>query len=93
VSERRITLKNPMGWFAAGREVARAMALLSDGAFKVENRQGAVHWGGDAPTIGPVRSAKRLYMSASDLCCRDGGWHRCSGVSKSKRLLPALTVG
>lgn len=35
VSERRITLKNPTGWFAAGREVTRAMALLSDGAFKV----------------------------------------------------------
>ena len=33
--ERRITLKNSTGWFAAGREVARAMALLSDGAFKV----------------------------------------------------------
>jgi hypothetical protein len=35
VSERRITLKNPTGWFAAGREVARAMTLVSDGAFKV----------------------------------------------------------
>lgn len=35
VSERRITLKNPTGWFAAGREVARALTLLSDGAFKV----------------------------------------------------------
>jgi hypothetical protein len=28
-------LKNPTGWYAAGREVSRAMALLSDGAFKV----------------------------------------------------------
>jgi hypothetical protein len=28
-------LKHPTGWFAAGREVARAMALLSDGAFKM----------------------------------------------------------
>jgi hypothetical protein len=28
-------LKHPSGWFAAGREVARAMALLSDGAFKL----------------------------------------------------------
>ena len=35
MSERRITLKNPTGWFAAGREVARAITLLSDGAFKV----------------------------------------------------------
>ena len=35
MSEHRIALKNPTGWFAAGREVSRAMALLSDGAFKV----------------------------------------------------------
>lgn len=28
-------LKHPSGWFAAGREVARALALLSDGAFKL----------------------------------------------------------
>jgi hypothetical protein len=28
-------LKCPAGWFAAGREVAEAMGLLSDGAFKV----------------------------------------------------------
>jgi hypothetical protein len=35
MSQQRIALKNPTGWFAAGREVARAMTLLSDGAFKV----------------------------------------------------------
>jgi hypothetical protein len=35
MTERRITLKNPAGWFAAGREVARAMSILSDGAFKL----------------------------------------------------------
>jgi hypothetical protein len=35
VNQQRIALKNPTGWFAAGREVSRAMALLSDGAFKV----------------------------------------------------------
>jgi hypothetical protein len=35
VSQQRIALKNPTGWFAAGREVTRAMTLLSDGAFKV----------------------------------------------------------
>lgn len=28
-------LKHPTGWFAAGREVARATTLLSDGAFKL----------------------------------------------------------
>ena len=31
----RLTLKQPTGWFAAGREVAHAMTLLSDGAFKL----------------------------------------------------------
>lgn len=31
----RLILKQPTGWFAAGREVAQAMALLSDGAFKL----------------------------------------------------------
>lgn len=31
----RLMLKQPTGWFAAGREVAQAMALLSDGAFKL----------------------------------------------------------
>ena len=35
MSQERAALKNPIGWFAAGREVTRAMALLSDGAFKV----------------------------------------------------------
>jgi len=28
-------LKHPSGWFAAGREVSRALPLLSDGAFKL----------------------------------------------------------
>ena len=31
----RLVLKQPTGWFAAGREVAQALALLSDGAFKI----------------------------------------------------------
>ena len=31
----RLTLKQPTGWFAAGREVAQALAVLSDGAFKL----------------------------------------------------------
>jgi hypothetical protein len=30
-----LTIKNPRGWFAAGAEVARAMTILSDGAFKL----------------------------------------------------------
>ena len=28
-------LKRPSGWFAAGREVSRALAVLSDGAFRL----------------------------------------------------------
>jgi hypothetical protein len=35
MNQQHMALKNPTGWFAAGREVTRAMALLSDGAFKV----------------------------------------------------------
>jgi len=31
----RLILKQPTGWFAAGREVAQALVLLSDGAFKL----------------------------------------------------------
>lgn len=35
MSTSRLILKQPTGWFAAGREVAQALALLSDGAFKL----------------------------------------------------------
>ena len=35
MSTTRLTLKQPTGWFAAGREVAQALAVLSDGAFKL----------------------------------------------------------
>jgi hypothetical protein len=35
MSASRLTLKHPTGWFAAGREVAQAMTVLSDGAFKL----------------------------------------------------------
>jgi len=31
----RLHLKQPSGWFAAGREVHRAATLLTDGAFKI----------------------------------------------------------
>jgi hypothetical protein len=31
----QLRLKQPTGWFAAGREVAQALNLLSDGAFKL----------------------------------------------------------
>lgn len=35
MSAARLILKQPTGWFAAGREVAQALALFSDGAFKL----------------------------------------------------------
>lgn len=35
MSDARLRLKQSSGWFAAGREFAHALALLSDGAFKV----------------------------------------------------------
>jgi hypothetical protein len=35
MSAARLILKQPTGWFAAGREVAQALVLLSDGAFKL----------------------------------------------------------
>jgi hypothetical protein len=30
----QLRLKQPTGWFAAGKEVAQALNLLSDGAFQ-----------------------------------------------------------
>ena len=35
MSAPRLVLKQPTGWFAAGREFAQAITLLSDGAFKL----------------------------------------------------------
>ena len=35
MSAPRLILKQPTGWFAAGREFAQAITLLSDGAFKL----------------------------------------------------------
>jgi hypothetical protein len=35
MSAPRLMLKQPTGWFAAGREFAQAIPLLSDGAFKL----------------------------------------------------------
>jgi len=35
MSQSRLTLKHPAGFFAAGCEMKDALALLSDGAFKI----------------------------------------------------------
>ena len=35
MSAPRLILKQPTGWFAAGREFAQAITILSDGAFRL----------------------------------------------------------
>jgi len=35
MSAPRLILKQPTGWFAAGREFTQAITILSDGAFKL----------------------------------------------------------
>jgi hypothetical protein len=64
----RLQLKQPAGWFAAGREVAYALELLSDAAFKLfmwlclhaERGRGAV-------SATPTELAKALGKKESDL--------------------------
>ena len=50
MSAARLILKQATGWFAAGQEVAQALALLSDGAFKLLCAPllsgGPAHWSG-----------------------------------------------
>jgi hypothetical protein len=52
-----VKLKHPTGWFAAGREVARALTLLSDGAFKAY-----IHL-----CLNADRATGRLNIDQSDL--------------------------
>jgi hypothetical protein len=64
----RLQLKQPTGWFAAGREVAYAMQLLSDAAFKLfvwlclhaERGRGAV-------SATPTELAKAMGKTESDI--------------------------
>ena len=64
----RLQLKQPTGWFAAGREVAYALQLLSDAAFKLfvwlclhaERGRGAV-------SATPTELAKAVGKTASDI--------------------------
>jgi len=64
----RLQLKQPTGWFAAGREVAYALQLLSDAAFKLfvwlclhaERSRGAV-------SATPTELAKAVGKTASDI--------------------------
>ena len=52
MSEGTFRLKHPSGFFAAGNEVRDAIALLSDGGFKVFVYVSPLH-----PSSGPSRSA------------------------------------
>jgi hypothetical protein len=64
----RLQLKQPTGWFAAGREVAYALQLLSDAAFKLfmwlclhaERGRGAV-------SATPAELAKAMGKTESDI--------------------------
>ena len=64
----RFQLKQPTGWFAAGREVACALQLLSDAAFKLfvwlclhaERGRGAV-------SVTPTELAKAVGKTESDI--------------------------
>jgi hypothetical protein len=65
-------LKHSGGWFAAGREVSRALGLLSDGAFRLfiyfclnaDRRTGQMRitHGGLAKTLGRSRRSIIIYM-------------------------------
>jgi len=65
-------LKHPSGWFAAGREVSRALGLLSDGAFRLfiylclnaDRRTGQMRitHGDLAKAVGRSRRSIVIYM-------------------------------
>lgn len=65
-------LKHPSGWFAAGREVSRALGLLSDGAFRLfiylclnaDRRTGQMRMthGDMAQSVGRSRRSIIIYM-------------------------------
>jgi hypothetical protein len=90
MSAPRLVLKQPTGWFAAGREFAQALTLLSDGAFKLyvyaclranrhTGRLGAtLHELAKALNKAPEDIAKDMEeMKERAICCvaRDGGPH------------------
>jgi hypothetical protein len=66
-------LKHPTGWFAAGREVTRALELLSDGAFKLyvyvglnaDRRTGQLNMehGGLAKAVRKSRRSVAAYLN------------------------------
>jgi hypothetical protein len=64
----RLRLKHPSGWFAAGREMANALAVLSDAAFKLfvwiclhaERSRGAL-------AVRPAEIARALHKADAEI--------------------------
>jgi hypothetical protein len=79
MSERVLRLKHPTGWFAAGREVSRALNVLSDGAFKLyihlclvaERSTGQVH-ADPAELAKALRKSRRSVVAYLDELRRQG---------------------
>ena len=88
MSAPRLILKQPTGWFAAGREFAQALTLLSDGAFKLyvyaclraDRRTGCLRAMVDELARATTRAPTAIAMNMKELeeravCCvvRDEG--------------------
>ena len=71
----RLILKQPTGWFAAGREFAQALTLLSDGAFKLyvytcltaERRTGCLRATVDELARATTRAPTAIDMDVEEL--------------------------
>jgi hypothetical protein len=78
MSTSRLILKQPTGWFAAGREFAQALTLLSDGAFKLyvyaclraDRRTGCLHATVDELARAMTRAPTTVAMNLDELEAR-----------------------
>ena len=86
MSAPRLILKQPTGWFAAGREFAQAIPLLSDGAFKLyvyvclraDRRTGCLRTTVDELAQATARAPTVIAMNMTELdeqaiCCVSRG--------------------
>jgi len=86
MSAPRLILKQPTGWFAAGREFAQAIPLLSDGAFKLyvyvclraDRRTGCLRTTVDELAQATARAPTVIAMNMAELdeqaiCCVSRG--------------------
>lgn len=97
MSTDRLHLKQPRGWFAAGREVATALTLLSDAAFKVfvwlclhaERRQGTL-CSTAAEMARALGKAETEILAALEELVQKGVCHRRadSGIEITDRFWP-----